>query len=83
VVICFYRCRSYSENTNRSGLSIYEPEPWLTPTGLPENFKPVPSSTPKGFNDSFATDFTKRVREARDRILGERPQLRQSSSSQL
>lgn len=66
-----------------SGLSICEPDPRLTPTGLPENFKPVPSLTPKGLNDPFATEFTKRAREARDRILGERPQLRQSSSSQL
>ncbi|PMD54260.1 uncharacterized protein K444DRAFT_667850 [Hyaloscypha bicolor E] len=46
----------------KSGLSICEPETRLTPTGLPENFKPVRSSTPKGLNDPFATDFTKKRR---------------------
>lgn len=55
-----------------------DPDPRLIVTGLPENFKPEPPSTPEGLNDSFATEFTKKVREIRERVLGERPQLRTS-----
>jgi hypothetical protein len=57
--------------------SPHVPDPRLTIRGHPENFKPELPSTPEGLNDSFATDFTKRVHEIRGRILGERPQLRQ------
>ncbi|KAE9370584.1 hypothetical protein N431DRAFT_468621 [Stipitochalara longipes BDJ] len=45
------------------------------PTGFPENFKVEPASTPEGLNKSFATNFTERVHEIRDRVLGDRPQL--------
>lgn len=57
----------------------YPLDPYLTIKGLPENFRPELPSTPEGLNDPFASDFTKRAREIRDRILGVRPQLRQSS----
>ena len=63
--------------------SPYLPDPHLTIKGLPENSKQGPPSTPEGLNDLFAIDFTKRASEIRDRILGEQPQLRQSSVSQL
>jgi hypothetical protein len=33
-------------------------------------------STPEGLNDSFATEFTRKIRKVRERVLGERPQLR-------
>lgn len=48
--------------------------------GLPNNSQldNVPS-TPKGLNDPFATEFTRKIRKVRERVLGERPQLRQSS----
>lgn len=47
--------------------------------GLPQNFKAEPPSTPEGLNNAFATEFTRNVREVRQRVLGERPQLRQFS----
>jgi hypothetical protein len=52
---------------------------WLIIAGLPQNFKAEPPSTPEGLNDAFATEFTRNVREVRQRVLGERPQLRQFS----
>lgn len=38
---------------------------------------PEPPSIPEGLNYAFAADFSQRVKEIRERILGERPQLRQ------
>jgi hypothetical protein len=49
----------------------------LTITGLPANLRPEPPSIPEGLNYAFAADFSQRVRDIRERILGERPQLRQ------
>jgi hypothetical protein len=54
----------------------------LTITGLPQNFKPEPPSTPEGLGYAFAADFSQRVREIRERILGEQPQLRRIPSEE-
>jgi nitrate reductase cytochrome c-type subunit len=59
------------------------PDPPLTMRGLPENFRQEPPSTPKKLNHHFATESTKRCSEVHDGMLGEHPQLRQSSVSHL
>ncbi len=50
----------------------------LTGTGLPENLVLEPPSTPEGLNDTFASDYSAKMVAIRERILGEKPQLRES-----
>ncbi|KAH8668923.1 hypothetical protein BX600DRAFT_460968 [Xylariales sp. PMI_506] len=45
------------------------------PIGLPEGFIAGPPVTPDGLDDPFATEFSNKVREIRERILGERPAM--------
>lgn len=50
-------------------------------TDVPEDVEVRPPSTAEGLNDAFKTDWGRKAVAIRERILGERPQLRESSAS--